>query len=336
MIKFSLQEPPCIDEFNMSYCLNYSTKSLLAPLLLDESTELPNYMKSIQWYNCHKYDQKKLADAIQKIYQAFVAESKLPKIISGGSVKEKKALRDSGITQEVNYDVFISYAHKNKKFMTDLRDGLASSMSVFLDSEELRTGFQWQQTIYESLERSTLVFALLSDDYFNSAVCREEFNLAIACTAKGRLFGFSIPNFDTVNLISGMRPKFLVPILLADESSIPQQYRTVKSSSCWKTENELENFCKTAEELIKKKKDVRSSIFGGCMTFGNFEAFEDSLKSSRHHFVSNWIADNPSISDIKNSKFDSCFSKIAVLVTQENSEILKAFKMFVTFVNSCL
>ena len=52
--------------------------SLLAPLFLDESTPLPNYMKSIQWFNCHKYDMDKMAKAVKQIYNSLVAESKMP------------------------------------------------------------------------------------------------------------------------------------------------------------------------------------------------------------------------------------------------------------------
>ena len=64
--------------------------------------------------------------------------------------------------------------------MQSLHKSLEGELTVFVDSAELRTGFQWQQAIYESLENSTLIFALLSEDYFNSAICREEFHLALA------------------------------------------------------------------------------------------------------------------------------------------------------------
>ena len=153
---------------------------------MDESANLPNYMKSIQWFNCHKYDETKMTEAIKQIYQAFVAEYKLPRVVANGK-KEQAQLEDSGVGVQPDYDVFISYAHKNKDIMTLLRNNLSSSLVVFMDSAELRTGNQWQQAIYESLERSTLVFALLSDDYFNSAVCREEFNLAIASVLSSKL-----------------------------------------------------------------------------------------------------------------------------------------------------
>ena len=53
--------------------------------------------------------------------------------------------KTEGAAYVPNYDVFISYAHKNKDIMNSIREKLDPSLQVFLDSEELRHGFQWQQ-----------------------------------------------------------------------------------------------------------------------------------------------------------------------------------------------
>ena len=41
-------------------------------------------------------------------------------------------------------------------------------------------GALWQQTLYHAVDASRCVVALLSDDYLQSAMCTEEFNLALA------------------------------------------------------------------------------------------------------------------------------------------------------------
>ena len=72
--------------------------------------------------------------------------------------------------------------------MSSLYKRLDGGLSVFVDTDQLKTGSQWQQSIYESVEKSAVIVAFLSDDYFNSAVCLEELHLALASVASKSKF----------------------------------------------------------------------------------------------------------------------------------------------------
>lgn len=80
------------------------------------------------------------------------------------------------------FDVFISYSHKDKAAADQLVAALRAnrpSIRIFLDRQELRTGSAWQQHIFESLDASRKVVCLFSPDYVSSKVCTEEFNIAL-------------------------------------------------------------------------------------------------------------------------------------------------------------
>ncbi|WP_372365702.1 TIR domain-containing protein [Candidatus Uabimicrobium sp. HlEnr_7] len=85
-------------------------------------------------------------------------------------------------TSEHEYDIFISYCHENAQqanqivsFLKKLDDGL----SIFIDKRELNVGCAWQQQIYDALDSCRKIIAIYSDDYLNSKVCKEEFNIAL-------------------------------------------------------------------------------------------------------------------------------------------------------------
>jgi len=80
------------------------------------------------------------------------------------------------------FDVFISYCHKDKAAADELVAALKAhrpSIRIFLDRLELRTGSAWQQHIFESLDASRKVVCLFSPAYIASKVCTEEFNIAL-------------------------------------------------------------------------------------------------------------------------------------------------------------
>ena len=80
-----------------------------------------------------------------------------------------------------DFDLFISYSHANTqiadalvRILRDLRPGVR----VFVDRHELDAGMAWQEAIFEGLERSRRVVALLSPAYLASKACKEEFGIA--------------------------------------------------------------------------------------------------------------------------------------------------------------
>lgn len=81
----------------------------------------------------------------------------------------------------LDYDVFISYAHQNTQEREALERALLAArpnLRIFVDRHEIEIGASWQQRIYESLEHSRKVVALLSPDYLASTMCKEEWSIA--------------------------------------------------------------------------------------------------------------------------------------------------------------
>jgi hypothetical protein len=85
------------------------------------------------------------------------------------------------VTEGLDFDVFVSYAHKDAElaagFVECLRE-IQPDVRAFVDRDLLEIGMAWQEEIFESLERSRLVVALLSPDYLLSKPCKQEFGIA--------------------------------------------------------------------------------------------------------------------------------------------------------------
>ena len=80
------------------------------------------------------------------------------------------------------YDIFISYSHQDSKeanqIVSFLKE-LDSELQIFIDRRELNVGCAWQQQIYDALDSCRKVIAIYSENYLNSKVCKEEFNIAL-------------------------------------------------------------------------------------------------------------------------------------------------------------
>ena len=84
-------------------------------------------------------------------------------------------------SQQIDYDVFISYSRANASEAQALDQALRESrpgIRIFVDRKEIDIGAAWQPEIFESLDRCRKVVAILSPDYLGSKVCKEEFNIA--------------------------------------------------------------------------------------------------------------------------------------------------------------
>ncbi len=85
-------------------------------------------------------------------------------------------------TSSFQYDVFISYSHKDTEKVSFLAQELQErrpNLRIFLDRKELNAGDAWQQELYEALDACRKVIALYSPTYLLSKVCKEEFNIAL-------------------------------------------------------------------------------------------------------------------------------------------------------------
>jgi hypothetical protein len=83
---------------------------------------------------------------------------------------------------DVKYDVFISYSHRDSDCAHQLAEMLRKidgGVRIFVDRLSLNPGQSWQQEIFETLDASARIIALLSPDYLQSKVCKEEFHIAL-------------------------------------------------------------------------------------------------------------------------------------------------------------
>jgi hypothetical protein len=109
-------------------------------------------------------------EAFSEQRQAYVDESK-------GSVSDVPPTE----AQAFDYDVFISYSRANGPESEALERCLRDSrpdLKIFVDRREIDIGSAWQPEIFENIDRTRKVVAMLSPAYLDSKVCKEEFNIA--------------------------------------------------------------------------------------------------------------------------------------------------------------
>ena len=79
------------------------------------------------------------------------------------------------------YDVFVSYAHKQApevhEFVREL-ERQDSRLRTFYDSFSIPLGAQWLKMISEGVNKARMFVAVLSPDYSASPVCWDEFQCA--------------------------------------------------------------------------------------------------------------------------------------------------------------
>jgi hypothetical protein len=85
------------------------------------------------------------------------------------------------------YDVYVSYSHKDALFVQPLVDALeARGIKVWYDSGEIRVGEYFMRTIGEALEQSRYFLLVISPDYLASQWTPFELGVALsAVSTKG-------------------------------------------------------------------------------------------------------------------------------------------------------
>jgi hypothetical protein len=84
-------------------------------------------------------------------------------------------------TRSIGYDVFISYSRVNTPESEIMEQALRESrpgIKIFVDRKEIDIGSAWQPETFETLDRCRKVVAMLSPNYLDSKICKEEFNIA--------------------------------------------------------------------------------------------------------------------------------------------------------------
>ena len=77
-------------------------------------------------------------------------------------------------------EIFLSYAHKDKQDVDELYDLLTFKykLSIWKDTQSIRTGHDFREEIYFGIQNSALVLACISQAYIDSKTCLKEIKLA--------------------------------------------------------------------------------------------------------------------------------------------------------------
>jgi len=117
-------------------------------------------------------------DAEAQAAREVFSEQRATYIVEGEGSESDGAPAEA---EESDYDVFISYSRVNTSESEALERCLLEShpdIRIFVDRTEIAIGSAWQPEIFENLDRTRKVVAMLSPDYLKSKVCKEEFNIA--------------------------------------------------------------------------------------------------------------------------------------------------------------
>ncbi|XP_046575600.1 uncharacterized protein LOC124283651 isoform X2 [Haliotis rubra] len=172
-----VESQECLEQFNIALCVNrLSAKHQICPMYVETVSSIPSYLQLVQYIECRQRKEGEVTKTLIK--QACIT------ILS--SVPESDQTKDNSKPEppsKTTYDVFISYSHRDPTPAQTLLQCLQeqdSTLSVFFDRSELKTGSLWQQTLYDAIDGARYVVALLSMSYMTSDVCQEEYNIALA------------------------------------------------------------------------------------------------------------------------------------------------------------
>ncbi|KAJ8037711.1 hypothetical protein HOLleu_18602 [Holothuria leucospilota] len=258
-----LQSTACIEQYNIALCCNRQThRDMLAPFYVETIQNLPTYMKLVQSIECRPQDEDSINSAC---YQVIVS-------LSVNFTRTISILNPIVI----QYDLFISYSHKDtevaQKIVKMLQD-VNPELKVFFDVLEIKTGKSWQRAMYHSIDGSRCLVALMTNNYIKSAVCQEEFNLAM------------MKHYAKAN---GLQ---LIPFVIDKISCLPAGYEkiphiTTASSSL---EDDLGTLSQTLVKWLEKGElTVEESIYHEYFKTSKETKFEISEKWEalrRKHFV---------------------------------------------------
>ncbi|XP_046575598.1 uncharacterized protein LOC124283650 [Haliotis rubra] len=172
-----VESQECLEQFNIALCVNrLSIHHQICPMYVETVSSIPSYLQLVQYVECRQRKEGEVTKTLIK--QACIT------ILS--SVPESDQTKDNSKPEppsRTTYDVFISYSHRDPTPAQTLLQCLQeqdSTLSVFFDRSELKTGSLWQQTLYDAMDNARCVVALLSMSYMTSDVCQEEYNIALA------------------------------------------------------------------------------------------------------------------------------------------------------------
>ncbi|KAL3872816.1 hypothetical protein ACJMK2_036015 [Sinanodonta woodiana] len=212
-----LENPECLELYNMAICCNRVKKSaILAPFYIISVPNMPNYLALVQWKDCRVRNEGEIPEVkIEKACAEIVKD--LGPQPTSGEIETKDNDHQIGVDEDEDklyaYDVFISYSHKNPSQAEALLQAFKDTdpkIKVFYDRSELTTGTNWLNILYQCVGLARCVISLMSDTYLSSSMCRDEYNIALA--------RFLAKDDDMQ----------FIPLCVADMDSIPSWFSYVK------------------------------------------------------------------------------------------------------------
>ncbi len=151
------------------------------------------------------------------------------------------------------YDIFFSYKrdkqsnHWHEKVVSKVEFWLRkelnrSSVDIFFDTEEIKTGDQWKNKIEDSLKRSKCLVPILSPDYFHSSWCRSEWE-----TFREREKMLHLP---TGGLI--------IPAIYHDGEHFPQEAKNIQSMDFTEYNSNMVFFWKSEDGYNFEKRKLKA------------------------------------------------------------------------------
>ncbi|XP_070564431.1 uncharacterized protein [Ptychodera flava] len=228
----------CMEQYNIALCCNRKTKrDMLAPFYIENITVMPTYMGLVQYVDCRPHAVEKIEAGCQHLIDSLSTS------LSSTSSNQRTLISQHS---QCKYDVFISYSHKNSSlaalFLNTLQS-IRADLRIFFDTQELKTGTAWQETLYQSIDGSRCMIACVSKDYLQSQVCQEEYNLALA------------KHLDKEHDLQ------LIPVCLEDVISPPLEFTKLAMADCRtaRQQGDIQPFCHQIVKMLDNANDISLS-----------------------------------------------------------------------------
>ncbi|CAG5131449.1 unnamed protein product, partial [Candidula unifasciata] len=235
-----LEDIECVEQFNIALCCNRLKKAeVVIPFHMKTVTSFPSYMSIVQYVECSLSEDEKSATAlIESACSDVIKSLKVPTAMPDDDT-DQEILETLALSRNTTYDIFLSYSHRHGKEPRELEHILRTNyphLNIFFDVKELKAGNIWQQALYEAVSKTHCFVAFLAPGYLESAVCNEEFNLALA-----RQYAH-----DSI---------LLVPVITDSLQSVPRRLTSVPYADLGSGPENIAKFAARIAELVIERKD---------------------------------------------------------------------------------